>query len=717
VRAILGTSIIGLSALLLTGAPREVNAQETTPPAPVIATIDASKQSPPISKHLYGMFIEHIGSLINHGLWSEMVDDRKFYFPIKAEEPQPPGQQRAQAFRMRLNEWHPIGPDAFVTMDKDHAFVGEQSPLIRVEPSTPHGIRQSHLTLQKSKAYVGRVVIAGTPGAKVSVSLVWGPGRADRETISVATLHSSYATIPLKFTAKTDSPEGAFEVTGTGAGSFEIGAVSLMPADNLDGFRPEVIALLRQLNSGMWRLPGGNYISAYDWRSAVGDPDKRAPSWDSVWNAMQPNDVGMDELMTFCRLIHVDPYITVNAGFGDDHSAAEQVEYMNGSVHTPMGAWRARNGHPEPYHVKFWNIGNEPYGDWQFGHTALKYYVLKQNDFARAMRKVDPSITLLGSGAMPEEMTLEGQTKGAADVQAQFGSDYDWTGGFLAHSMGYFDGLTEHWYARAGKRFDFGTAKNGEKQSDIESGYIPATDESVDEWIRKPANRVRVKSEEWEEYKKRFPAIVEKKIFRSNDEYAYTGAMPNLKLTLAYAMTLNEMFRHTDSLKMAAFTMGTSTLDMNGASAAFNTTGLVFKLYRDHFGEIPVEVTGNSPQPSPRWPAGPDQPRVNAGSPTYPLDISAAFMSEKGYLTVAVVNLAGTAQNLTLNFKGVSLQGKSRSWQLTGPSLEAANHVGQPPQVEIVAADLPEVPHTVSVPANTVTVYQFPVAIAAQSAQ
>jgi alpha-L-arabinofuranosidase len=710
-------SILALSVFNMTLTVRKANAQEANPPAPVIASIDASNQSPPISKYLYGMFIEHIGSLINHGLWSEMLDDRKFYFPIKSEEPQSPGQTRPQAFRMRLNEWHPIGPDEFVTMDKDHVFVGEQSPLIRVEASTPHGIRQARLALQKSKAYVGRIVIAGTSGARVSVSLVWGTGGADCQTIAMPALHSSYTTIPLKFTAKSDSLEGVFEVAGTGSGSFQIGAVSLMPADNLNGFRPEVIALLRQLNSGVWRLPGGNYISAYDWRKAVGDPDKRPPTWDNVWSAEQPNDVGMDELMTFCKLIHVDPYITVNAGFGDDHSAAEQVEYMNGSDHTPMGAWRARNGHPEPYRVKYWNIGNEPYGDWQFGHTALKYFVLKQNDFARAMRKVDPSITLLGSGAMPEEMTLEGQTKGAADVQAQFGSEYDWTGGLLTHSMGYFDGITEHWYARAGKRFDFGTAKNGEKQSDIESGYIPAVDESVDEWIRKPANRVRVKSEEWEEYKKRFPAIVEKKIFRSNDEYAYTGAMSNLKLSLAYAMTFNEIFRHTDSLKMAAFTMGTSTLDMNGTNAVFNATGLVFKLYRDHFGEIPVEVSGNSPQPAPRWPAGPDQPKVNVGSPTYPLDISAAFMSDKAYLTVAVVNLASTSQTLNLNVQGVHLEGKSRSWQLTGPSLEAANHVGQPPLVEIVAADLPEVPHTVSIPANTITIYQFPVPIAAPSAQ
>ena len=77
---------------------------------------------------------------------------------------------------------------------------------------------------------------------------------------------------------------------------------------------------------------------------------------------MQPNDVGMDEFMTLCKLIDTEPYVTVNAGFGDAHSAAEEVEYLNGSVNTRLGAMRARNGHPEPYHVKYWNIGNETLG-------------------------------------------------------------------------------------------------------------------------------------------------------------------------------------------------------------------------------------------------------------------------------------------------------------------------------------------------------------------
>ena len=118
--------------------------------------------------------------------------------------------------------------------------------------------------------------------------------------------------------------------------------------------------------------------------------------------------VGADEFLTLCELLGVDAFISVNAGFGEARSAAEEVEYVNGAADTPMGKLRAANGHPAPYGVKWWGIGNEMYGSWQFGHMALKQYVIKHNMFAKAMRKVDPGITLLATGATPEEMTIYG---------------------------------------------------------------------------------------------------------------------------------------------------------------------------------------------------------------------------------------------------------------------------------------------------------------------
>jgi alpha-N-arabinofuranosidase len=713
------TVLIDAAALLLAGAVVAGAAQESaaTLPRELKVNIDTRQTARPVSPYEYGMFIEHIGSLIYRSLWSEMLDDRKFYFPVKAEEPQPAAPAQGVPFRnMQLRKWRPIGPADAIVMDKEQPFVGDQSPRIEVEASAAHGVRQSGLALVKGKKYTGRIWLRATPSAEIKIALIWGEGAKDRQTITLPASASTDKEYPFTFIAGADAEAGSLEITGTGGGSFHIGAVSLMPADNLDGFRPEVIAELKQLHSGFWRLPGGNFISNFNWYHSVGPRDRRPPDFDYAWNAMQTNDVGMDEFMTFCKLIGVEPYITVNAGFGDAHSAAEEVEYLNGATGTHMGAMRARNGHPEPYHVKFWNIGNEPYGQWQLGRTDLKYYLLKHNEFAKAMREADPSITLLASGSMPEEAILEGV---AADWhipldQAGICSDADWTCGFLKKDWGNFDGITEHWYARAGTRWDRERAEKGIKVGRLEAGLVPE-EETVLEWVRRPSDRVRLKGEEWREYEKRYPEMKSKQIFMSNDEYAYTGGQADLKLALAYAMVFNEMLRETDFLRMSAFTMGVSTLDYNQTGAALNTNGLLFKFYAEHFGagSIPVVLAGNSPQPVPTQHIVGELPRTSAGSPTYPLDMVAALSADRKFLTLAVVNATDSEQKFNLAMDGARLRSNSQLWRMTGNNVEAANKVGQPPQVEVKETAIGGAPTELSVPPISIDIYQFTVAPAA----
>ena len=690
-----------------------VAAQEAAPSGSggiIDVNVDATQVQAPISKYLYGGFIEHGGALMYRSLWAEMIDDRKFYFPITSKDAQSAAPAATNVMRAPLRKWRPIGPDDAIVMDTSQPFVGNQSPRIQLASDTPHGIRQSGFSLVKDKQYTGRIYLRGRPRMKVNVSLVWGPGGDERQTISIGPLTENYRSYPLLFKANASTPEGAIEITGTGSGDFHVGTISLMPSDNIQGFRPDTIALLRDLHAGMWRLPGGNFISDWDWYGSIGEIDKRAPVFDYAWNAMQTNDLGMDELMTLCRLIDVEPYITVNAGLGDSHSAAEEVEYLNGSPSTHMGAERVRNGHPEPYHVKYWDVGNEPYGSWQYGHTDIKYYVVKHNEFAKAMRAVDPSITLLASGAMPDEMTVEGQprTMGMTDPQVHFGDPRaDWTGGLLLHSFGNFDGLTEHWYVRAGKRFDYEHAKSLPMDAPIEGGYVNV-DETVLEWVRHPSNRVHKKAEEWDEYTKRFPAMLDKKIFLSMDEYGYGGS--SMKSALATGMVLNEMFRHTDYMKMAAYTMAVSTIDYNNTAAVYNARGLLYKMYREHFGTLPVTVLGNSPQPKPKYPPYGDQPAQSAGSPTYPLDMVAALTDDHKFLTLAVVNATDTAQRFDLNVGGARLSGPSTAWQLTGSSLDAENHVNQPARVEVKEIVVEGAPSQLSVAPFSVDIYRFPLA-------
>lgn len=705
-----------LAAALLLSSTLAVFAQtEPTLPNGITVSVNTQQTMDPVPKYEYGMFIEHIRDSWYRGLWSELIEDRKFYFPITSATPSRSRQQVGGPPRgPQPQRWHPIGPDDAISMDKEKPFVGDQSPRIALEGSTEHGVGQSGIVLQKEKKYVGHIILRGTPGAHIKVTVIWGNDPNDRRVMPLNSVPETYKSFPLNFTAPADASDATLEITGTGSGNFHIGTLSLMPADNIDGFRPDTVALLKQINMGFWRY-GGNYTSGMIWYHIVGDRDKRPPDFDYAWNAMQPNDLGLDEYMTLCRLLHVDPYISVNAGFGDSHSAAEEVEYMNGPASTRMGAMRARNGHPAPYHVKFWNIGNEPWGSWQLGRTDTKYFMLKHNEFAKAMRAVDPSIILIASGRMLQEDGLRGEVRAKYDgnLQPLYGTDEDWTGSFLAHAFGNFDGIAEHWYAQPGRRFDLEKAEQLPLDASNEEAY-DKVDQTLLESARYGANVVLKKAEEWEGYEQRFPEMRQKHIFLSIDEYAYFGGGFNrsatLKTGLAYGLILNEMLRHTGFLKMAAHTTGLSMLDFNRTASTFSTTGLVFKLYSDHFvGAIPVELSGNSPQPAPKYPAVGDQPDKTSGSPTYPLDMVAALSPDHKYLILSVVNATESAHPFSLNVSGFRPTGPWQVWQLTGKSVDGTDRVGNPPQVTITEHSTPGDIQTLSVAPISVNIYQFPI--------
>jgi alpha-N-arabinofuranosidase len=525
--------------------------------------------------------------------------------------------------------------------------------------------------------------------------LIWGGGPGERQEIDLPAPAPGWQRAAFSFTPDADSGNARLEITGTGTGHFRIGAVSLMPSDNIHGWRADTLAIARSLNSGFWRLPGGNFLSDWDWHGAIGPRDRRAPMFDHAWSAMQSNDLGMDEWMELTRLIRVEPYVTVNAGLGDANSAAEEVEYLNGAATSEWGAKRAANGHPEPYGVKFWNIGNEPYGWWQIGKTSLDYFMIKHQAFAAAMRARDPGIVLLASGAMPDQLHPRDVKENASleSIQRKFGTEEDWTGGFFAKAWGSFEGITEHWYDRAEARPD------------------APPDSELLEYARSPSNQVRMKAEEWKIYERRFPAIKDRKIFLSIDEYAYFGGA-NLKSALAYAMVMQEMLLHTDFLRMAAFTTGASTMDITPTASVLNSTGMVFKLYGEHFGSgtIPLALDGNSPQPDPRFPVGFAHPKVNAGSPTWPLDMIAGISPDGRHLRIGVVNATIVPRRFAVAPRGLRTSGRGRRWLLGGASLEAANTVGAATGVSIAETPVPPLGRALTVPPISAAIFEFPLA-------
>jgi len=660
---------------------------------PVSAGVDASKTGAAISPYIYGQFVEHAGRLVYTGLWSEMLDDRKFYNPVVPATATPPdaGQTGRGPGRGPGRRWVPIGPPESVLMDTQNPFVGDHSPLIKLHGSELRGIRQSGLSFVEGATYNGHIQLAGAPTAKVSVGIVWDAGSpGQRQAVSLGPLRTSYKNFTFSFKSQ-NSGTAQFEIGGTGTGAFHIGAVSLMPADNVNGFRPDAIAVLKSLRSGVYRWPGGNYVSAFEWRNAIGERDKRPPEMDPVWRTLQSNDVGTEEFMTMCQLLGVEAYITVDAGFGDAWSAGQYVEYVNGAAATPMGKLRAANGHPEPYHVKFWGIGNEMWGSYQYGYMPLEQFEHKHNLFAKAMRKADPSIVLIASGAMPDTMTGSREAlKLGADSVPKIMSPADWTGNLLTNCFENIDLISEHFYNYGGTHFDLAQGKQ-----------VPNDPrEPITDWMRRPANHVRIKYETYKEYEKVLPELAAHPKLINLDEWAYFG---NSKYPTypAYAWVFHEMFRHSGIFQMAGHTFATSLLARNGTAVKLNANGEVFKIYRDHFGSIPVEVSGDSPQPKVTDPVGGEQPAVNAGSATFPLDVAAAWTADRRTLTVAVLNPTDTSQTLKLNIAGTSLAGKGALWRLA----PAGDDIQNP---AITSSHVDSIPDTLTLPRYSISIYELP---------
>jgi len=279
--------------------------------------------------------------------------------------------------------------------------------------------------------------------------------------------------------------------------------------------------------------------------------------------------------------------------------------------------------------------------------------------------------------------------------EVKVGSDRDWAYGMFKHCWGKFDALATHAYPPEGKRFN------------LKTGKLFDVDMSLNEWARQPANRVRTMYDAWVQYKKLFPELEKGKVKVFFDEWAYSF-QDSLKGSLAIALAFHEFFRHTDFIDMAGYTMATGWLDFNRTESVISTRGRLFQLYNQHFGSIPVVVDGNSPTPEPQYPIGGDQPRVNAGSPTYPLDVSASLTADGKTLVVAVVNATEEPQSLEFSYQGFKAKAQGTSWKFTGDSLDACNKVGKTPEVVAKEAPFDTRTPSLAIAPISVEIYHFP---------
>jgi alpha-N-arabinofuranosidase len=165
--------------------------------------------------------------------------------------------------------------------------------------------------------------------------------------------------------------------------------------------RQDTVELLTKLQIPMIRYPGGNFASGYHWEDGIGPKEKRPARHDAAWQAEESNRIGTDEFLAFCEEMDIEPYLVVNDGSGSAEEAARWVAYCNSAADSEQGKRRAENGHPEPYAVKYWGVGNEVWGPWQIGTTSAKEYAERLHRFVKAMKAVDPTIKIIAVGNNP----------------------------------------------------------------------------------------------------------------------------------------------------------------------------------------------------------------------------------------------------------------------------------------------------------------------------
>jgi len=638
--------------------------------------IDASLTKEPISKYIYGQFIEHLGRCIYGGIWAEMLEDRKFYYPI-TDNFNPWATAAADEYwkaglykYLKASPWKVIGPAGTVTMDTNNPYVGRHTPVIHLAgDGNEAGISQEGLAIVKGRVYTGRIILAGDKEAgPIIVRVV--PENENTINIEIGEISKEFVKYPIEFTAPVSSDNVRLEIVGKGRGMsrslisrflsrfiksagkskwvFRIGTLSLMPADNIKGWRSDVVALLKELNSPVYRWPGGNFVSGYNWRDGIGERDKRPPRKNPAWKGVEHDDVGIHEYMDLMEIIGAEPYIAINTGRGTVEEAAAEVEYCNGSVDTPMGKLRAQNGHPEPYHVKWWAVGNEMYGDWQLGHIPLSEYVKKHNRVAEAMWKVDPNAKLVGVGNVGE-----------------------WSRAMLKVCSGYMNLISEHIYCKDDNdvvRHTKLLAREIRRVADAHRKYHRDINELA-------GKDIRIAMDEWN-------------YWYGDYVYGELGVQYHLKDALGVATGLQEYFRNSDLYFMANYAQ---TVNVIGAiktsrtASTLDTTGVALKLYRQHFGAIPVAVTGN----------------------VSPLDVSAAWTSDRKALTIGIVNPTDKERGLSMELKGIKISGKGHLWFITGDDPLVCNEPGKEPKVVIDEKTIEVSANKLTVPAYSVSIFEL----------
>jgi alpha-L-arabinofuranosidase len=306
------------------------------------------------------------------------------------------------------------------------------------------------------------------------------------------------------------------------------------PASKLadeNGFRKDYVEAMKELRVTNIRWPGGNYVSGYNWQDGIGPKDKRPVRINLAWGGLDNNHVGTDEWIALNKAIGSENNVCVNLGLGNITDACNWLEYCNYKKGTWFSDLRARNGHPDPYNIKIWDLGNEVDGSpWELGHKSAEDYVKIGREAAKAMKSVDNTIKLVASGSSYYESS---------------GQWVEWNRKVLSGLGDLVDYISIHRYwENSPDYYNY----MGQSALDFEEKInVTAAEIEVARVMNNFKNPISISVDEW-------------------------GIMSrNLLSALPIAQCFNSFIRHADIVKMSDFTMLTSLLGTDKEKGTFKT--------------------------------------------------------------------------------------------------------------------------------------------------
>ena len=171
------------------------------------------------------------------------------------------------------------------------------------------------------------------------------------------------------------------------------------PIPNVDGIRKSVIDGCKEIGVGAMRWPGGCCADHYHWKNGIGP--ERLPRMHPVMDPGNPvwrNEFGTDEFLKLCALVGAEPILTINTATGSPEEFLDWFEYVNGAPETKYGKMRAENGHPEPYNVKYWGVGNTDENVWHIDYNNPVAYAQTYLRYQTVIREARKKLSFIGLG-------------------------------------------------------------------------------------------------------------------------------------------------------------------------------------------------------------------------------------------------------------------------------------------------------------------------------